>query len=34
MMTADPTDMDQIMPMLMPALIRCNSFEVRVITYD
>lgn len=26
--TADPTDMDQIMPTFMPALSRCNAFEV------
>jgi len=32
MMTADLTDRDQIVPMFMPALIGCNSFEVRVVT--
>lgn len=25
---ADPTDMDQIMPMFMPALSRGNVFEI------
>lgn len=34
MMTADPTDIDQIMPMFMPALIRWKSFEVHVVTSD